>query len=166
MELHTTLSPPNDFCIKMGRNHSLKPFLETFHTVSLPDSITLGSHSNISFSDSARNLGVILDSNLSMKKHVIKICQIAYFELNALVPSAGFSRKMQPRLLLLFISSHSLTTATVSLCVLLILSSSLSRKFTCKTRSLGTPRQHLSWNNCNGFPIQNVLKLLVCVSML
>ena len=62
------------------QNHSLKPFLETFHTVSLPDSITLGSHSNISFSDSARNLGVILDSNLSMKKHIIKVCQIAYFE--------------------------------------------------------------------------------------
>ena len=49
-------------------------------TVSLPDSITLGSH-NIPFSDSARNLGFILDSKLSMKKHVIKICQTAYFEL-------------------------------------------------------------------------------------
>ena len=54
---------------------SLKPFI-----VSLPDSITAGSH-NILFSDSARNLGVILDSNLSMKKRVIKICQTAYFEL-------------------------------------------------------------------------------------
>ena len=54
---------------------SLKP-----STVSLPDSITLGSH-NIPFSDSARNLGFILDSKLSMKKHVIKICQTAYFEL-------------------------------------------------------------------------------------
>ena len=86
------------------QNHSLWfsfPFLETFHTVSLPDSITLGSHSSLSFSDFARNLGVIPDSNLSMKKHVIKICQTAYFELNALVPSAGFSLKMQPRLLLL-----------------------------------------------------------------
>ena len=40
-------------------------------TVSFPGSITLGSH-NIPFYDSARNLGVILDSNLSMKKHVIK----------------------------------------------------------------------------------------------
>ena len=47
---------------------------------SLPDSITLGSH-NIPFSDSARNLGFILDSKLSMKRHVIKICQTAYFEL-------------------------------------------------------------------------------------
>ena len=54
---------------------SLKP-----PTVSLPDSITLGSH-NIPFSDSARNLGFILDSKLSMKKHIIKICQTAYFEL-------------------------------------------------------------------------------------
>ena len=46
----------------------------------LPDSIPLGSH-NIPFSDSARNLGLILDSKLSMKKHVIKICQTSYFEL-------------------------------------------------------------------------------------
>ena len=53
---------------------SLKP-----STVFLPGSITLGSH-NIPISDSARNLGVILDSNLFMK-HVIKICQTAYFEL-------------------------------------------------------------------------------------
>ena len=52
---------------------SLKP-----STVPLPDSITLGSH-NIPFSDSARNLGFILDSKLSMKKHIIKICQTAYF---------------------------------------------------------------------------------------
>ena len=47
------------------------------------DSITLGSH-NIPFSDSAKNLGVILDSNLFMKKHVIKICQTAYFELKSI----------------------------------------------------------------------------------
>ena len=39
---------------------SLKP-----STVSLPHSITLGPH-NIPFSDSARNLGFILDSKLSM----------------------------------------------------------------------------------------------------
>ena len=54
---------------------SLKPSI-----VPLPDSITLGSH-NIPFSDSARNLGFIFDSKLSMKKHIIKICQTAYFEL-------------------------------------------------------------------------------------
>jgi len=51
---------------------SLEPY-----TVSFPDSITLGSH-NIPFSDSARNLGFILDSKLSMKKHVIEICQTVY----------------------------------------------------------------------------------------
>ena len=52
---------------------SLKPSI-----VSLSDSITLRSH-NIPFSDSARNLGFILDSKLSMK-HLIKICQTAYYE--------------------------------------------------------------------------------------
>ena len=54
---------------------SLKP-----STVFLPDSITLHSHNN-PFSDSARNLGFILDSKLSMKKHAIQICQTAYFEV-------------------------------------------------------------------------------------
>ena len=49
-------------------------------TIYLLHSIILGSH-NISFYDSARNLGFILDSKLSMKKHAIKICQTAYFEL-------------------------------------------------------------------------------------
>ena len=54
---------------------SLKP-----STVPLHDSITLGSH-NIPFSDSVRNLGFILDSKLSTKKDIIKICHTAYFEL-------------------------------------------------------------------------------------
>ena len=54
---------------------SLKP-----STVFLLDSITLGSH-NIPISDSARNLGFILDSKLSMKKHV---CQTAYFEFKCI----------------------------------------------------------------------------------
>ena len=60
----------------------LFPFLSSLKSsiVSLPDPITLGS-CNIPFSDSARNLGFILDSKLSMKKHVIKFCQTAYFDL-------------------------------------------------------------------------------------
>ena len=60
----------------------LFPFLSSLKpsSISLPDSITLGFH-NIPVSDSARNLGVILDPNLSTKKHVIKVCQTAYFDL-------------------------------------------------------------------------------------
>ena len=63
---------------RQNRSSSLSLFVPP--TASLPDSITLGSH-NIPFSDSARNFGFILDWKLSMKKHVIKICQTAYFEL-------------------------------------------------------------------------------------
>ena len=70
--------------LKLNNNKTeiLFPFSSSLKhsTVSLPDLITLGSH-NIPFSDSARNLGFILDSKLSMKKHVIKICQTAYFQL-------------------------------------------------------------------------------------
>ena len=60
--------------LKLNNNKTealLFPFSSSLKqsTISLPDSITFGSHSN-PFSDSARNLGFILNSNLSMKKHV------------------------------------------------------------------------------------------------
>ena len=74
-ENHLKLNDDKKESLLFPFSSSLKPY-----TVSLPDSITLGSHS-MPFSDSARNLGFILDSKLSMKKHVIKICQTAYFEL-------------------------------------------------------------------------------------
>ena len=45
----------------------------------LPSSVTVGTH-QIAFSDKVRNLGFILDSNLTMKQHVIKVCQTAYYE--------------------------------------------------------------------------------------
>ena len=96
---------------------SLKP-----STVSLTDSITLRS-------DSARNLGFILDLKLSMRKACHKNVTLLISNLNALVQSAGFSLKTQPKLLLLPISSHGLTTATVSSWVHLTLSSNLFRKF-------------------------------------
>ena len=57
--------------------------------ISLPDLITLSCH-NIPFSDSARNLGFILDSELSMKKHVIKICQTAHFKLKRISSISRF----------------------------------------------------------------------------
>ena len=46
----------------------------------LPSSVTVGTH-QIAFSDNVRNSGFILDSNLTMKQHVIKVCQTAYCEL-------------------------------------------------------------------------------------
>ena len=46
----------------------------------LPISIKLGS-SVVPFVKSVRNLGVILDWRLSMKVHIIKVCQIASWEL-------------------------------------------------------------------------------------
>ena len=46
----------------------------------LPSSLMVGTH-EILFSDKVRNLGFILDSNLTMKQHVIKIYQTAYYQL-------------------------------------------------------------------------------------
>ena len=113
---------------------SLKPY-----TVSLPDSITLGSH-NIPFFDSARNLGFILDSKLSMKKHVIKICQTAYFELKRISSIGRFLTEAAAKTL---VTSHGLTTPTGT-------PNSVTqplqekKKNCCKTRSLGTPSPPLN----------------------
>ena len=87
-------------------------------TVSLPDSITLGPH-NIPFSDSAMNLGFILDSKLSTKKHVIKICQTAYFELKCI---SSIRR---------FLTEDATNT--------LVTSYMLSRLDYCKCPLMGTP---------------------------
>lgn len=42
--------------------------------------LTIG-HSEITFSKSVRNLGVMFDDELSMRVHVNKVCQLAYYEL-------------------------------------------------------------------------------------
>ena len=49
----------------------------------LPSSIMVSTH-EILFSDKVRNLGFILASNLTMKQHIIKICQTAYYELKCI----------------------------------------------------------------------------------
>ena len=67
-------------------------------TVSHPHSNTLGSH-NIPFSGSARNLGFILDSKLSMKKHIIKISETAYFELKCVSSIHRFLTEDAPQTL-------------------------------------------------------------------
>ena len=95
--------------------------------------------------------------------YVIKVCQTAYF---ALVQSAGFSLKTQPRLLLLPISFRGLTTATVSLWVHLILSSNLSRKFRTLLQDLFswhtvTTTQHLSWKKVHWLLISERIKYKV-----
>ena len=45
----------------------------------LPDVLRIGQ-SDIPFNYSARNLGVMFDSGLTMKQQVDRICQTAYFE--------------------------------------------------------------------------------------
>ena len=150
----------------------LFPFSSTLKpTISLPDLITLGSH-NIPFSDSARNLGFILDSKLSMKKHVIKICQTAYFELKCISSIHSFSLKMQPRL----VTSNILSWLDYCNCLLmgtpnsvvqpLQKKSNLSRKFRTLLQDLFswhpvTTTQHLSWKKLHWLPISERIKYKV-----
>ena len=70
---------------KLQLNHVNEDKTETFLTspsvsADLLLNLKIG-HSDIQFSDSAQNLGVIFDNRLSMKGQVNNICQIAYFEL-------------------------------------------------------------------------------------
>ena len=48
--------------------------------IDVPFSLCVG-HSEIPFSNAARNLGVIFDSQLALKEQVNKLCQLAYLEI-------------------------------------------------------------------------------------
>ena len=48
--------------------------------IDLPSSVCVG-HSDIPFSNEARNLGVIFDSQLALKEQMNKLCQLAYLEI-------------------------------------------------------------------------------------
>ena len=52
----------------------------------LPSSLCVG-HSDIPFSNTARNIGVIFDSQLALKEQVNKLCQLAYLEIRRSVQS-------------------------------------------------------------------------------
>ena len=140
---------------------SLKP-----STVPLPDSITLGSH-NSPVSDSARNCGFILDSELSMKKHIIKICQTAYFELKRISSIRRFLTEDATKTL---VTSYILSRLDYCNCLLVGTPNSVIQplqkiqSFAAKPVLLA-PRHHhstplLEKNNCTGFPFQNVLSRL------
>ena len=145
---------------------SLKP-----STGPLPDSITLGSH-NFPFSNSARNLGFILDSKLSMKKHVIKICQTAYFELKRISSICRFLTEDASKTL---VTSYILSWLDYCNCLLMGTPDSVIQplqtiqNFAARLFSWHpvTTTQHLCWKNCTGFPFQNVSSInsLVCVSV-
>ena len=117
--------------------------------ISLPDSITLGCH-NIPFSYSARNLGFILDSELSMKKHVIEICQKGYFELKRISSIRRFLTEDATQTFATSYIFSRLITVTVSSWAHPILSSNLSRKFKTLLQDSSSWQPvittlHLSW---------------------
>ena len=114
-------------------------------TVSLSDSITLGSH-NIPFSDSARNLGVILDSKLSMKKHIIIICQTAYFKLKRINSIHRFLTEDAAKTL---VTPYILSQLDYCNCLLMGTPNSVFHPLQkiqncCETCSLGTPSPPLN----------------------
>ena len=83
--------------------------------VPLHDSITLGSH-NIPFSDSARNHGFVLDSKLSMKKHIIRSSKTAYFELKCF---CSICRCLTEDATKIFVTSYILSQLDYCNCLLM-----------------------------------------------
>ena len=121
--MHTsikTLMTENQLKLNNDKTEGLLfPFSSSLRpsTVSLHDSITLGSR-NIPFSESATKLGAILDSNLSMKKHVIKICQTAYFELKRISSIRRFLTEDAAKTLVTY-NSHILSWLDYYKCLLM-----------------------------------------------
>ena len=125
---------------------SLKP-----STIPLPDSVTLGSH-NIPISDSARNLGFILDPKLSMNRHAILICQTAYSELKRRFLAEDAAKSL--------VTSYIISRIDYCKCFPVDTPSSVIQPLrtieNCrKTRSLTSPSPPLykPEKHCTGFPI-------------
>ena len=141
-------------------------------TISLPDSTTLGCH-NIPFTDSARNLGVILNSNLSMKKHIIKIWQTAYFELKCISLICRFLTEDGAKTL---VTSYILSQLNYCNCLLMGTPNSVIQplqkiqNFAARLVVLAPCHQHSTplLEKLHWLPISGCIniKSLVCVSVL
>ena len=110
MENQLKLNDDKTEALHFPFSSSLKP-----STISLPDSITLGSH-NIPFSDSARNHGFVLDSKLSMKKHIIRSSKTAYFELKCF---CSICRCLTEDATKIFVTSYILSQLDYCNCILM-----------------------------------------------
>ena len=108
---------------------------------------SLGSH-NIPISDSARHLGVILDSSLSMKKHVIKVRQTVYFELKGVSSIRRFLTEDAAKTL---VTSYILSRLDYCNCLLMSTPNSAihpvqkSQNFAARFVLSATNTEHLSW---------------------
>ena len=153
-----------------NRSSSLFPFHLRWNLPPFPSFIWLLLALTTSPSLILLGLGFILDSKLSMKKHV-KICQIAYFELKCISLIHRFLTEDAAKTL---VTSYILSQLDYCNCLLIGTPNSVIQRlqkilnFAARLVLLATNTQHLSWKNCTGFPFQNVLniKSLVCVSVL
>ena len=133
--------------------------------------ITLGCH-NIPFSDYVRNLGFILDSELSLKKHVIKICQSTYFKLKRI---SSICRFLTEDVTKTPVTSYIFSRFDYCNCLLLGTPNSVIQPLQ-KVQNFAATHSwhlvittlHLSWKSCTGFPFQSALntKVHACASVL
>ena len=86
--------------------------------IDLPSSLCVG-HSDIPFSNTARKIGVIFDSQLALKEQVNKLSQLAYLEIRRSVQSDTIFLLKPPTLSFPLMFSPGLITVMLSLLALL-----------------------------------------------
>ena len=65
---------------------------------SLPQTVTLRNGTVLQFPTAVKNLGVLIDSQLTMADHIAAVCQSRFFQLRQTVADTGCSKDIGTRL--------------------------------------------------------------------
>ena len=72
----------NKLKLNNDKTEAIRFLASSFINTTLPHPHTVSlSNTNVEFSGTVRNFGFIIDSDLSMKQHIIKTCKAAYTEI-------------------------------------------------------------------------------------
>ena len=72
----------NKLKLNNDKTEAIRFLASSFINTTLPHPHTVSlSNTNVEFSGTVRNFGFIIDSDLSMKQHIIKTCKAAYIEI-------------------------------------------------------------------------------------
>ena len=134
-------------------------------------SCSIARNSNIKFSDQVRDLGVIFDSDLSLKQHVIKTSQAAYMEMRRISTIRHYVTYDATKILI-----NAFILSKLDYCNSLLAGYPQSllkplqqvRNSAAKLSSKARKSQHPFWKNSTGFPFSNAWNTnpLVCVTVL
>jgi len=145
--LRLQLNPAKTEFILFGSRRNLAKLSDDCRAISVCSSV-------IQCTDVVRDLGVLLDSEMTMQRHISKVTSVCFYHLRRLRQIRNYVS--QTVMAQLVSSSHALTTATQSLPV--YLHADWCHCNECKTRPLdwcwiwiGERTSVLHYNSCTGF---------------